>query len=263
MNNDASAASLETVRIRIDGPVATVRLARPHRLNAITFALLRELRDALEGLGRRGDVRAIVLTGEGRAFCAGLDLDEGLADPAVADPVEAMHAGMQAGAAVTQTLRSIRQPVVAAIRGHAVGAGFSFAAAADLRIAAPDARFSAPFLRLGMTAGDFGLSWLLPRHIGYGRAAHLFLTGGSLDAEQALACGLVSAIDDDPLAAATRLAEQIAAAPAFGAQGTKALVDAGLETSLSAHLASEARAQTIGALSGAAQKAFADAATKK
>lgn len=265
MKNDGSTASLATVHTRVDGPIATVTLTRPHRLNAITFVLLRELREAVEGLGRRDDVRALVLTGEGRAFCAGLDLEEGLADPTVADPVEAMFAGMQAGAAVTQTLRMIRQPVIAAIRGHAVGAGLSFAAAADIRVAAPDARFSAPFLRLGMTAGDFGLSWLLPRIIGHGRAAHLFLTGGSLDAQQALNYGLISEIDDDPLHTATRIAEKIAAAPPLGSQGTKTLLDAGLESSLSGHLAAEARAQTIGALSAAAQDAFAAAlaATKR
>ncbi len=255
----------DAVRLDVDGGVATVTLTRPDRLNAITFALLHDLREAILGLADRGDVGAVVLAGEGRAFCAGLDLAEGLADPDIADPVESMHAGMRMGSGVTAAIRSIPQPVIAAVQGHAVGAGFAFAAAADVRIVAPDAKFSAPFLRLGMTAGDFGLSWLLPRLIGSGRAAGLIYGAGRLDAAQALEFGLASAIDADPLAAARQLAITIAGYPAYGVGATKRLLNDAADATLASHLESEARAQTIGALSTTANDAFAEvlAATKR
>ncbi|WP_220448865.1 enoyl-CoA hydratase/isomerase family protein [Nonomuraea mesophila] len=255
----------EAVRVEIDSGVGVVTLTRPDRLNALTHALLRDLRDAVTGIGARADVGAVVLAGQGRAFCAGLDLAEGLADPSPADPVESMHSGMRAGAAVTAAIRDIPQPVIAAVQGYAVGAGFAFAAAADVRIVSPDAKFSAPFLRLGMTAGDFGLSWLLPRLIGHGRAASLIYAAGRLDAGQALEYGLASAIEADPLAAARQLAAEIAAYPSYGVQATKRLLDSAAESPLAAHLEAEARAQTIGALSDAAREAFATAlaATKK
>ncbi|WP_432841373.1 enoyl-CoA hydratase/isomerase family protein [Dactylosporangium sp. CA-092794] len=254
-----------TVRVDVRDGVGRVTLARPGRLNAITHRLLVELRDALLGLGDRHDVRAVVLAGEGRAFCVGLDLEAGLADPAIADPVEATQAGMAAGAAVTWAMRTIPQPVVAAVQGHAVGAGFAFAAAADVRVVGPDARFSAPFLRLGMTVGDFGLSWLLPRIIGHGRAAHLFFSAGVLNAEEAVASGLAAGISADPLAAATDLATALAGHPAYGVQASKRLLNAGAGSSLRDHLDAEARAQAIGALTGAARSAMAEAlaATKR
>ncbi len=248
-----------TVRTEVRDGVGRVTLTRPERLNAITHRLLAELRDALLGLGERRDVGAVVLSGEGRAFCAGLDLDAGLADPAIDDPVEAMQAGMAAGAAVTLAMRTIPQPVVAAVQGHAVGAGFAFAAAADVRFVAPDARFSAPFLRLGMTVGDFGLSWLLPRIIGHGRASHLFYSAGTLDAEQAVACGLAAEVVEDPLTAATAFAKELAAQPPYGVRVSKELLEAGVGSSLRDHLEAEARAQTIGALTGSAQAAMAAA----
>lgn len=247
---------MSAVRTDVRDGVGTVVLSRPGRLNAITHPLLVELRDSLVALGNRPDVRAVVVAGDGRAFCAGLDLEHGLADPAIEDPVEAMHAGMAAGAGVTWAMRTIPQPVIAAVQGHAVGAGFAFAAAADIRLVAPDVRFSAPFLSLGMTAGDFGLSWLLPRLIGHGRASHLFLTGGTLDAETALVQGLAASIHAEPVAAATALATDLAARPSHAVRATKSLVEASSGASLREHLDSEVRAQTIAALTAAAQSAL-------
>lgn len=251
------------VQVASEDGVALVTLARPARLNAITHQLLSELRLALIDLAARRDVRSVVLTGEGRSFCAGLDLTLGLADPGIDDPVEAMAAGMEAGAAVTLTMRSMPQPIVAAIRGHAVGAGFALAAAADVRIVSPDAQFSAPFLPLGMTVGDFGLSWLLPRLIGHSRASHLFLSAGVLDAEAALAYGLAAEVSDDPLQRAMEYAARLADKPPYGIRGSKQLMEAAWESSLQAHLLAEARAQTIGALTEAARRAMAEALGRK
>ena len=255
----------DVVRVEINGSVATITLTRSHRLNAITYALLRDLRAALLAVGEDASVRAVILVGDGRAFCAGLDLAEGLADPSIDDPVQATHAGMRIGAGVTAAIRSIPQPVIAAVRGYAVGAGLAFAAAADIRIIAADARFAAPFLPLGMTAGDFGLSWTLPRLIGQGRAAALIYGAGRFDAEQAVAYGFASAVESKPLEAAREYAETVASYAPYGVQNTKRLLDSAWNSAFTAHLETEAEAQTIGATSAAAQEAFAAAlaATKR
>lgn len=184
--------------------VGVITLDRPERLNAVTGHTFDQIRD---GAGWVGDqpCGAIVLTGAGRAFSAGMDRGHRLA-PAYSDqhsgwdehedPVVRDHFALRSGVAAILALREIPQLVIAAVRGHAVGAGFSLAAAADLRLCAPDARFIAPFLELGTSAGDLGLSWFLPRIIGHARAAELFLTAGTLDADAAERTGLVSRAGD-------------------------------------------------------------------
>jgi len=236
------------VTSHVNGPVAVISLARPGRLNAVTAPSLAALRDELVGVGENHACRAVVLTGEGTSFCSGMDLDAGVTDDSYDDPALGGLAGLQAGVAAIVALREIRQPVIAAVRGNAVGAGFSLAAACDLRIVAPDARFSAPFVRLGVSAGDLGLSWFLPRIVGSGRAAEVFYRAGIVDAQKAVAIGLASEIADDPLARAVEVAGQIAAHPGYGVAATKELLNATWSSGLRDHLASEARAQMLGVL---------------
>lgn len=257
----AETSSHETglVRSEVRGRVAVVSLTRPDRLNALTSETLAQLRAALTAVGERRDVHAVVLRGEGQAFCAGLDLEVGIADPTVSDPVGRVRAGMRLGLETVWAMRSIPQPVVAVVQGHAVGAGFAFAAAADVRLIGPGARFSAPFLRLGMSVGDLGLSWFLPRIIGHGRAADLFYSAGVLDAEQAVAYGMASHVSDDPMAEAMAYAERLAAFPPYGVQASKDLINASASSSLRDHLDAEARAQVIGALTEDAQLAMSTA----
>jgi enoyl-CoA hydratase/carnithine racemase len=231
-----------------DGAVTVVALARPGRLNALTAPLLTALRNELARIGDDPACRAVVLTGEGTSFCSGMDLDAGITDDSYGDPAQSGLAGLRAGVAAIVALREIRQPVIAAVRGNAVGAGFALAAACDLRIVAPDVRFSAPFVRLGVSAGDLGLSWFLPRIIGGGRAAELFYRAGAVDAQTAVATGLAGEIADDPLARAVEVAGQIAAHPGYGVAATKELLNATWSSSLRDHLASEARAQVLGLL---------------
>ncbi|WP_229052172.1 enoyl-CoA hydratase/isomerase family protein [Aeromicrobium sp. Leaf350] len=209
-----------TVRVEADGPVTTVTLDRADTLNAVTGRLVADLRDALAAIGDDAECRAVVLTGAGRGFCSGMDLTLGLGT----DRSEAT-AMMRTAVAAILLMRGIPQPVVAAVNGPAVGAGFALASASDLRIAGPDAVFSAPFLRLGMSAGDLSLSWFLPRQIGAARASQLFLTAGSLDAAEALALGYVSEVVADPVARARQLAARIAEHPATGVRETKRLLD--------------------------------------
>lgn len=247
------ARRVSLVQVASDGPVNTVTLNRPESLNAVTGPLLLALLSALRSIRDDDGCRAIVLHGAGRAFCAGADLTVGLG-PDVASMMQTMRTGTE----VIQLLRDLPQPVVSAVHGHAVGAGFALAAASDLRVIDPDAVFSAPFVRLGMSAGDLGLSWLLPRQIGATRAAHLFFLGGSLDAEAARELGFASEVHPDPLAAATELAQTIAALPVSGVRETKSLLNASLAgDGFRRHLELEARTQVLLAFSGEFEQARA------
>ncbi|TDP43587.1 enoyl-CoA hydratase/isomerase family protein [Zavarzinia compransoris] len=227
--------------------VAIVTLNRPARLNALTTAVMEAVTRALAWAAGQGPCRVIVLAGAGRAFCAGMDLVDGLsgADDPAADPVHARYEALRAGTAMVLAVTETPQPVIAAVHGPAVGAGFALAVAADLRFCGPGARFDAPFHRLGASAGDLGLSWRLPRLIGPARAARLFYTNGSLSAEEARDLGLAET-DPAPLAAALRLAREIAGHPLLGVRMTKELLNASLDCAgFRAHLATEMRSQVI------------------
>ncbi|WP_206474090.1 enoyl-CoA hydratase/isomerase family protein [Dietzia sp. KRD202] len=238
------------VRGEVDADgVGAVTLDRPERLNAVDGELIGSMIDAFTWVGEHQRCRSVVLAGRGLSFCAGLDLHNGLGTNTFHDPVLEVEHGIRRGAAVVRIMREIPQPVIAAVHGYAVGAGFAFAAAADIRLASPDARFNAVFVKIGMSAGDLGLSWLLPRIIGAGRAADLFLTGSELTAQHALAAGFVAGIESDPHAAAQRRARDIALLPSYGVVTTKRLLNASLDVSgLHQHLESEVRAQALGML---------------
>jgi enoyl-CoA hydratase/carnithine racemase len=183
----------ETVVVDRPGDgVAVLELHRPDRLNALVVAMFREIRDACEDLHADESVNAVVLTGSGRGFCAGYDLGE------ASELAELTPAGMlgrqDMAAAAILALRVMRQPVIAAVNGAAVGGGLSLALAADVRLAAPEARFSAAFIRLGLSAGDMGCSWHLPRIVGAGHAAELMFSGRVVDAAEAERIGLVNRV---------------------------------------------------------------------
>lgn len=253
------------VTTEVRGRIGVISFARPDRLNALSRATTVQLRDALREMGDRSDIGAVVLRGEGRAFCAGLDLEEGIADPRVPDPIEGMAGAMRTGTEVIWLMRTIPQPIIAAVQGWAVGAGFAFTTAADVRFVGAGAKFSAPFLRLGMTVGDLGLSWFLPRLIGHGRAAKVFFEAGVIDAEQAVEWGLATHVSEDPLAEAMEYAEQVAAFPPYGVATSKDLLNASASSSLRDHLDAEARAQVVGGFTERAKEAMdaALAGTKK
>lgn len=243
-----------TVRVATAGPVTTVTLDRPGTLNAVTDALVADLRDALAVIGDDPGCRAVVLTGEGRGFCSGMDLRLGIG----ADRDEATRM-MRTAVAVIRLMRGIPQPVVAAVNGPAVGAGFALASASDLRIAGPVAGFSAPFVRLGMSAGDLGLSWFLPRQIGAARASQLFLTGGALDAVDALALGYVSEVTADPVGRAIEVARLITEHPVSGVRETKRLLNHSVAgEGFEDHLERELRTQVDLAFAGDLDQARAD-----
>ena len=160
----------------------------------------------------------------------------------------AAYGDLRRGVTAILAMREIAQPVIAAVRGHAVGAGFALAAATDIRICSPDAQFSAPFVKLGVSVGDLGLSWLLPRLIGAGNASELFDTGGGLDAAAALR-RLRSACRRRPLSEAIELAAQIAALPRLSISMSKELLNASITAGgFREHLQLEMRSQVVGLL---------------
>jgi enoyl-CoA hydratase len=205
--------------------VALLTLNRPDRLNAMTSELVQSLHAHLRAIAIDPAVRVVVLTGAGRGFCAGLDLG----GYGTAPHTEGMGR-TQAGFAVQKhiaslipTLRSLPQPVIAAVNGPAAGGGFALVLGSDIRIAARSAKFNAAFIRIGLSACDIGTSWLLPRLVGASRAQELMLTGRVFDADEAYRIGLVVDLVDDEalLAAALAKADQVMQNAPFGVALTK------------------------------------------
>jgi enoyl-CoA hydratase/carnithine racemase len=211
-------------RYRLDAPtgVATITLDRPERLNALTFQVYAELRDAFHALDTEPGVRAVVLTGAGRAFCSGGDVE---------DIIGALFAKDAAGLRdftnmtcdLILNIRRCRRPVIAALNGTVAGAGAVIAAACDLRVASETAKIAFLFVRVGLSGADMGASWLLPRLVGTGRATELLFTGDFIDARRAYEIGLYDRIvpGDRLLAEAGALAEKLARGPAPALEVTK------------------------------------------
>jgi enoyl-CoA hydratase len=230
--------------------IAVVRLHRPEQLNALNYPLVGELYDALDAVAADDDCRVVVLTGAGRAFCAGLDLrDYGM--PPEVGAHRHRHAGVSGQgflANLTQHVHDTPQVVIAAMNGAAFGGGLALACACDLRIAARSASFCSAFIRTGMTGTDVGITCFLPRLIGAARAFDMILTGRTIDAEEAERMGLVSRIyaDGELEDAALRLAQEIAAFTSFGLRRTKEVLWHNLEaSSVAAAIAMENRNQEL------------------
>jgi 2-(1,2-epoxy-1,2-dihydrophenyl)acetyl-CoA isomerase len=230
------------LRVEVAGPVATITLDRPDALNALTVALKEELLEAFVTLGSDPTVRAIVLTGSGRAFCAGQDLRERLEPGAAPLEVEIRERYNP----VILAMRLLDKPIVGAINGIAAGAGASLAFACDLRIAAEGSSFLLAFGRVGLIP-DSGATWFLPRLVGSAKAAELAMMGDSLSAAEAERLGLVArvvaaeAVVDEAQAAAARLAAMAPRAVAL----TKRALERSWTASLDEQLETEAELQGI------------------
>lgn len=164
------------LRVEHTDGIATVTLARPEKLNALTFGAYADLRDLLAELSRERSVRALVLAGEGRGFCSGGDVDEIIGATLGMDTARLLDFNRMTG----QVVRAVREcpfPVIAAVHGVAAGAGAVLALAADFRIADPSARFAFLFTRVGLSGGDMGAAYLLPRVVGLGHATRLLMLG--------------------------------------------------------------------------------------
>ena len=230
------------LRVDVDGPVATITLDRPEALNALTVPVKVALREALERLAVDRAVRAVILTGAGRAFCAGQDLAERDGPDAAPLDVELRERYNP----IILALRSMGQPVIAAINGVAAGAGASIAFACDLRVAAEDASFVLAFGRIGLVP-DSGATWFLPRLIGQARAAEVVLVGDAIPADEALRIGLVSRVvpNDELLAEARAMADRIAAGAPMAVALTKGALERAATIDLETALEGEAKLQGI------------------
>lgn len=237
----------QTIRIEKQGRVDWLTLDRPEALNAIDTAMVTELRDYFGGLCEDRDTRVVVMRGAGRAFCAGLDIKQAAA-PEGEGPFGAGMGFQGYLAEVYLRMRRCPQPIVALVHGAACGGGFAFALASDIRIAGASARMNAAFIRIGLSACDMGLSYLLPRLVGTSLASELMLTGRFIHAERALATGLVSeVVPDEDLAVAARpyLEEMLSTSP-MGLRMTKEGLDLGVDAgSLEAAIALENRNQLL------------------
>ena len=232
--NDPTAAPVIEVTT-IEPGIVTVTLNRPDALNALDPALIRALHTTVDDLGDRHDVRVVILTGAGRAFCAGLDLAATDVGGAIGDGQDAASERPRLGrpqagmafqrliASLMPKLRELRVPIIAAVNGAAVGGGLALALASDIRIASSAARFGDAFVKIGLSGCDVGVSWLLPRLVGAGRAHELMLTGRIIDSAEALRIGLVtSVVEPEALAeAALDTARLIARNSPFGIEMTK------------------------------------------
>lgn len=205
--------------------VATITLNRPDRLNALTFEVYRELREVFEALDREPGVRAIVLTGAGRAFCSGGDVEDIIGPLFERDFQGLLDFTRDTGALILAMLRC-RRPIVAALNGTVAGAGAVIASACDLRIASERAKIAFLFTKVGLSGADMGASWLLPRLVGQGRASELLMTGDFIDAAEAHRIGLYNRVvpDGKALDEATAWAERLAKGPSFGLEVTKKML---------------------------------------
>ena len=230
------------LRVEVDGSVATLTLDRPDALNALTVPMKVALREALGSLARDPGIRAVILTGAGRAFCAGQDLAERERPDAVPLEVEVRERYNP----IIRALRSMGQPVIAAVNGVAAGAGASLAFACDLRIAAEEARFVLAFGRIGLVP-DSGATWFLPRLVGPAKAAELALGGDAVDAAEALRIGLVSKVvpGDQLLAEARSIADRLAEAAPLALALTKEALQRSQTIDLDEALEGEAKLQGI------------------
>ncbi|MGM0346031.1 enoyl-CoA hydratase family protein [Streptomyces sp. Adlamb9] len=239
-------ADWEHLRLQIADGVATVTLARPDKLNALTFGAYADLRDLLAELSRERAVRALVLAGEGRGFCSGGDVDEIIGATLALDTAQLLDFNRMTG----QVVRAIREcpfPVIAAVHGVAAGAGAVLALASDFRIADPSARFAFLFTRVGLSGGDMGAAYLLPRVVGLGHATRLLMLGEPVRAPEAERIGLISELTEEGHAdeAAGALAHRLADGPALAHAQTKALLTAELDMPLAASVELDAATQAL------------------
>lgn len=233
-------------RFEVAEGIGTVILDRPEQLNALTFEVYADLRDLLTELPQRGDVTVLIVTGSGRGFCSGGDVNE---------IIGALHSMGSKGlldftrmtGSVVQRMRELPMPIIAAVNGVAAGAGAVIALAADLRVMADSAVFHFLFTRVGLAGADMGAAYLLPRVVGLGRAAELLLLGDAVTAEEAERIGLANRVVGDQalMEETSNLARRLATGPSWAIGSTKSLLTRELDMDLAASIELEAWTQAL------------------
>jgi enoyl-CoA hydratase/carnithine racemase len=246
----------------VEPGIGVLTLNRPDRLNAINDDWIADMGGALDTLQASTSIRVVVITGAGRGFCAGADIRQ---DGAVLDGDDGARVrnGMvgQAGLArIFERITTLPQPVIAAVNGPAAGGGLALALASDIRLASEAANFHVANARIGLSAGECGISWLFPRLVGLSRCFELLLTGRPFDAAEAERIGLVSRVTPagELMGAALEIARAIAANAPFGVRMTKEVVWANLSApDLRTAMALENRTQVLCAMTGDVNEAMA------
>lgn len=228
---------MSDVLIEREGPIATLTLNRPKQMNAISQAMLQSLADALLSCDADPDIRVVILTGTGRAFCAGLDLQDAASEEGVAKSGFTLAPTLDLRSFPPVILHEMDTPVICAINGGAAGFGIDLALCCDVRYCATHAKLSLSFTKRGILP-DTGGTWLLPRLIGWSKAAEIVFAGRNLNAHEALELGLINHVADDTelLAAARSLAMEIAAGAPLAVQAAKRMMRAGLGENFSEHI---------------------------
>lgn len=226
--------------------VATITLNRPERLNALTFEVYRELSDTFAALRTKENVRVVVITGAGRAFCSGGDVHDIIGELFNRD-MDGLLEFTRMTCELVRNIRALAKPVIASLNGTTAGAGACIALASDIRIASEEAKIAFLFVKVGLSGADMGAAYLLPRVVGLTKATELLYTGDFISAQEAERIGLYSrVVPGDQLAATTReLAERLARGPAFALAKTKELLDREANMNLETALECEAQAQAI------------------
>jgi enoyl-CoA hydratase len=227
--------------------ISRLTLRRPERLNALSWPLIDDLLATLASLGDDEGLRVLILTGQGRGFCSGLDLtDEDALGGSLS--VQAAFRLQERVASLALALKAMPQPVIAAVNGPAAGGGLALALASDVRVCSSEARFNVAFVRVGLSGCDVGVSHLLPRIVGLGMASELMLTGRQVESEEALKIGLANRVVDPEqlIEESVALAHLIAANSPFGVQMTKQVLHRNCDaTSLEAAIELENRTQIL------------------
>ncbi len=215
--------------------IATITFNRPERLNAITFEVYRELTDFFATLRDEKEVRVVIVTGAGRAFCSEGRDAEGLLE------------FTRLTCELIQNMRALPKPIIASINGTTAGAGACIALASDIRIAAEDAKIAFIFVKVGLAGTDMGATYLLPRVVGLAKATELLMTGDFITAEEAERGGLYNrVVPRDQLETVTReFANKLAHGPALGLAKTKEMLNREMHMSFAAALEAEAVAQAL------------------
>ena len=228
------------------GGIATVTLSRPERLNALTFGVYAELRDFFAAAAGEPRIKAIIVTGEGRGFCSGGDVDAIIGELLKQDTTQLLAFTRMTGALI-RNIRTVPTPVIAAINGVAAGAGAVIALACDFRIAVPSASLAFLFTKVGLAGADMGAAYLLPRVVGLARATELLMLGDRISADAALSAGLVNAVvpPERLMDEARALALRLASGPSFALGMTKTLLNQELDIDFASAIEAEAQGQAI------------------
>lgn len=229
-----------------DDGVAIVTLDRPDRLNALTFEVYEELTTLFRDLAHRDAVRAVVITGEGRGFCSGGDVQSIIGELFSRD-TKGLLEFTRLTCELVRNIRRLKKPVIAALNGTTAGAGAAIALACDLRVAAAGSKIAFLFVKVGLAGADMGAAYLLPKYVGLAKATELLMFGDAIPAEEAERIGLHNKVvpQEEVLPVALTWAQRLASGPTFALGVTKELLDEELDSSLQAALDNEARAQAI------------------